>query len=162
LSPTDGTAHLLAIAGAHGDGVLLTTLCRLLLPSGILQYDHMPGRQLCRECVGAHLLPAPVFARMTPAGRRLSDAPESAPGGQPVPAPSAETGCGCPVPVLPRWARCPVDHRLHLLAHAEAVAAGLSGDGRAWCGRRIPAAGLALSGPSAGFCMACVAAGTAL
>jgi hypothetical protein len=36
----------------------------------------------------------------------------------------------------------------------------LSGQQQALCGRWIPAAGLALSGPSARFCTACVAEGT--
>lgn len=46
------------------------------------------------------------------------------------------------------------DQRLHLLAHAEAAATALSGHGRALCGWRIPAAGIPLNGPTAGFCTA--------
>jgi hypothetical protein len=82
LCPTDGKAHLLAVEGAHG--VVLTTQCGRSLPSEILQHDRLPSRQLCPECVAAYLLLAPVFARMTPAGRR-SSAPVRSPGGQPVP-----------------------------------------------------------------------------
>jgi hypothetical protein len=158
-SPHDGTVHLLAIESPHG--ALLTTPCRQSLPSGIVQHDRLPSRQLCRECVAAYLLPAAVFARLTPAGRR-SSGPVRSPGGQPVPGhPGGDLAWGCPAPPLPRWARCPLDHRLHLLAHAEAAAAALSGHGRALRGRRISAAGTPLSGPSAGFCTACVAVGTA-
>lgn len=162
LSPTDGKAHLLALNGATG--MMITTHCRQSLPSGIRQYGRLPSGQLCRECVAAYLLPAPVFARMlTPAGRR-SSGPVRSPGGQPVPPGSpVEAKCGCPAPVLPRWARCPTDHQLHLLTHAEAGAAGMTGHGRAFCGRRIPAAGLGLpanGGQSAGFCLAYVAEGT--
>lgn len=99
---------------------------------------------------------------MTPTGRRSNPAPPCrVPGGQPIPHPSStKASCGCPTPLLPRWARCPTDHRLHLLTHAEAAATGLSGQGRALCGHPIPAAGLALSDPSAGFCTACLTQGT--
>lgn len=64
---------------------------------------------------------------------------------------------------LPRWARCPVDRQLHLLAPVEAAAAaGTEGHGRAGCGRLIPAAGLTIEGrPSAGFCAACLTVGVA-
>lgn len=152
LSPNDGKVPLLAIESPHG--ALITTQCRQSLPSGILQHDRLPSRQLCRECVAAYLLPAAVFARMTPAGRR-SSGPVKSPGGQPVPDhPGGDLAWGCPSPPLPRWARCPRNQRLHPLAHAEAAATALSGHGRALCGRRIPAAGTPLSGPIAGFCTA--------
>lgn len=50
-------------------------------------------------------------------------------------------------PLPPRWTRCPTDHRPHLLTHAQAPAAALSDQGRAWCNRRIPAAGLRAGWP---------------
>lgn len=159
LCPTDGKAHLLAVEGAHG--VLLTTQCGRSLPAGILQHDRLPSRQLCPECVAAYLLPAPVFARMTPAGRR-SSGPVRSPGGQPVPHhPRGDPPCGGPAPPLPRWARYPVDRHLHLLAPLEAAAVGIEGHGRAGCGRLIPRAGLTIGGPTAGFCLGCMAVGTA-
>jgi hypothetical protein len=103
-----------------------------------------------------------VIAHKSPAGHWPGDAPTQAPGGQPVPQnPRAVAGRGCSAPVLPRWARYPADHRLHLLTHLEAANAGLTGHARALRGRRIPAAGPALWGPSAGLRLACVAAGTA-
>jgi hypothetical protein len=49
---------------------------------------------------------------------------------------------------LPRWARCPVDRHLHLLAPVEVAAAGIEGHGRAGCGRLIPRAGLTIDGGS--------------
>ncbi len=160
LCPADGKAHLLAVESAHG--VLLTTPCGRSLPSGILQHDRLPSRQLCPECVAAYLLPAPVFARLTPAGRR-SSGPVRSPGGQPVSdlAQRRTPVCGWPAPVLPRWARCPVDRHLHLLAPAEAAAAEIDGHGRAGCGRLIPRAGLTIGGPATGFCLGCMAVGTA-
>lgn len=116
------------------------------LPSGILQHDRLPSRQLCRECFAAYLLSAPVFARLTPAGRRPSAAPSESPGGQPVPHhPSGDPPCGCPAPPLPRWAWCPVDQHLHLLSPAKA--AGIGGHGRAGCGRWVPRSGLNDRGP---------------
>jgi hypothetical protein len=168
LSPTDGKAHLLAVEGANC--APLTTQCGRSLPFGVLQHDRLPSRQLCRDCFAAYLLPAPVFARMTPAGRRLN-APESAPGGQPVPDP-ADCAAGLPdnghhvadylpgAPV-PRWVQCPVDPQLHLLSPGEVAAAGGEGYGRAACGRLISAEGLTLVGPSAGMCVSCLAVGTA-
>ncbi len=53
LSPADGTAHLLAVEGPG----FITTQCRRWLPSGILRYDRLPSRHLCRGCVAAYLLP---------------------------------------------------------------------------------------------------------
>lgn len=110
------------------------------------------------------LLPDPVFARRTSAGRRLSDAPASVPGGQPIPPrcpPAAHDGPPSPQGRLPRWARYPVDQRLHLLSADEVATAGDKGHGRAACDRLIPAAGLTIKGASAGFCMGCLAVGTA-
>lgn len=150
ISPADGQGHLVAME-APG---LLTTQC---LPAGVLRYDRLPNRHLCRECVTAYLLPTAVIALMTPAGRRSNPAPSRrVPGNQPVPNPfSAEASCGCLAPMLPR---CPTDHPGHLLTQTEAAAADLFGQGgRGCCGQRIPAAGRALSGPSAGFCTACLA-----
>jgi hypothetical protein len=62
---------------------------------------------------------------------------------------------------LPRWAHCQVDQHLHLLTPAEAAAAGIEGHGRAGGGRLIPCSGLTIEGPAAGFCLGCVAVGTA-
>jgi hypothetical protein len=61
LSPTDGHAHLLAIE-APGDTVL-TTRCGQSLPTGVLRYDRLPSRHLCRDCVAAYLLPPHALAR---------------------------------------------------------------------------------------------------
>lgn len=149
LSPTDGKTHLLA---GESPGETLATQCGQPLPSGVLQHDRLPSRQLCPECFAAYLLPPdPVFARQTPAGCRLS-APESTPGGQPVP-PSCRSAAhgGDPSPrERPRWARCPADQRLHLLSADEVATAGGEGHGRAACGRLIPAAGLTIDSPPTG------------
>ncbi len=58
-----------------------------------------------------------------------------------------------------RWARCPEDGRLHLLAAAEAdVALGGGHAAGALCGIRLGAGGLTLStGPAAELCLACLA-----
>jgi hypothetical protein len=159
LCPTDGKAHLLAVEGAHG--VVLTTQCGRSLPSEILQHDRLPSRQLCPECVAAYLLLAPVFARMTPAGRR-SSAPVRSPGGQPVPhRPSGDPSAWLARAAAAALARCPVDRHLHLLAPVEAAAAGIEGHGRAGCWRLIPRSGLTIEGPAAGLCLGCMAVGTA-
>ncbi|MGH3935735.1 MAG: hypothetical protein ACRDS1_12300 [Pseudonocardiaceae bacterium] len=69
---------------------------------------------------------------------------------------------GDPVPPVPRWARCPTDHHLHLLTPGEVEAAGIEGHGRAGCGRLIPAVGLTINGAAvAGWCVSCLSAGTA-
>jgi hypothetical protein len=60
-------------------------------------------------------VPPPLFSCKTPAGRRLNR-PVPVPGGQPDPTTGAE-----PVPAA-RWARCPVDGQLHLLAAADVAA----------------------------------------
>jgi hypothetical protein len=66
-----------------------------------------------------------------------------------------------PVPAA-RWARCPVDGQLHLLAAAADVAAATAGAAyAALCGRRIPVGELTLRGSSQGLCVSCLAAGTA-
>lgn len=172
LSPTNEKAHLLAV---EGPGDYLVTQCHQPLSSDVLRHDRLPSRHLCQECFAAYLLPDPLFARQHPAGRRLSDAPESAPGGQPVLDPPATPPAIAPalpdnghhvagyVPdaPAPRWARCPVDQRLHLLSPGEVAAAGGEGHGRAACGRLISAKGLTLAGPSAGMCVGCLAVGTA-
>lgn len=143
LCPTDGTAHLLAI---HGPGLLMTQ-CGQQLPAGVLQYDRLPSRHLCQDCFTAYLLP-PAVAHKIPAARWPSN---EAPGGQSAP----------PLPP-PRWTRCPVDRRLHLLSLVEAAAAAIQGCyGRAACGRLIAAAGSTSAGPSAGMCLACLATRTA-
>jgi hypothetical protein len=103
-----------------------------------------------------------VIAHRSLAGHWSGDAPAQAPSRQAVPQnPRAVAGRECSAPVLPRWVRYPADHRPHPLTHLEAANAGLTGLGQALCGRRIPAAGLALRGPSAGLCLACVAVGAA-
>lgn len=143
ISPTDRQGHPLAMKTPE----LRTTQCRQSLPSGVLRHDRLPSRHLRRDCLAAYLLPAAAFAHITPAGRQSSPAPpRRVPGGQPVPPdPSPEASYGCPAPPLTR---------------AETATAGLSGQGQTLCGRQIPATGLALSGPSARFCAACVAEGT--
>lgn len=60
-------------------------------------------------------VPPPLFPRKIPAGRRLSGNPEPAPGGRPDPSLGARE--------RPRWARCPVDERLHLLAPVDVLLA---------------------------------------
>ncbi|HEX5348613.1 MAG TPA: hypothetical protein VFW64_16150 [Pseudonocardiaceae bacterium] len=86
---SDGTAHLPTM---QGPGLLLTG-CRRSLPSWVPQYGPMQGQRRCPACFAALLLPSGfVIDPTTPAGRQLSDAPESAPGGQPVPAPPARCG----------------------------------------------------------------------
>jgi hypothetical protein len=52
---------------------------------------------------------------------------------------------------LPRWARCPVDRQLHLLAPAQVKAAGVQG----------PRAGLTINGAPVAGGMNCLTAGTA-
>jgi hypothetical protein len=89
-------------------------------------------------------VPPPLFSCKTPAGRRLNR-PVPVPGGQPDPTTGAE-----PVPAA-RWARCPVDGQLHLLATAD-VAAVTAGDAyAALCGRWIPVGELTLRGSSQGL-----------
>jgi hypothetical protein len=102
VSPRDAKAHSLPLSD-HSP--VLQTRCGHALPAGVVVHDRLPGWQWCLPCMVAHLMPAPVSARKTPAGRRLNPAPFSVPGGQPVPAP------------VPRRARCLVDQR------------GLCGDG---------------------------------
>lgn len=111
-------------------------------------------------------VPEPRFARRAPAGRRSSDTPGSAPGGQPDPACSGESGqlsADGAVSVSsshqPRWACCPVEGQLHLLAPV-AVAVALSvGQAHALWGRYIPAAGLTLRAPGV-VCVYCLAVGS--
>lgn len=78
--PADGRAHLLANDSPGG----LVARCGHPLSRGVLQHRRLPSRYLCTTCLSAYLLPDPVFSQ-TPAGHWLRDAPESAPGGQPVP-----------------------------------------------------------------------------
>jgi hypothetical protein len=139
-----GRAHLLA--GNRLGGVPVAR-CGHLLPLEVFRHDRLPSRPLCQVCVTVLLLPDPPrFARKAPAGRWC--APESVPGGQPVSDPAELPDEGHhvagdpPGPVLvPRWARCPTDRHLHLLAPAQAQAAGIKGHGRAGCGRLIPPRG---------------------
>jgi hypothetical protein len=77
----DGRAHLLA--GDRPGGVLVAR-CGHSLSRGVLQHERLPSRYLCETCFCVYLLPESVFSR-TPAGRRLSEAPDSAPGGQSAP-----------------------------------------------------------------------------
>lgn len=88
----------------------------------------------------------PVFPTKTPAGRRSSiSAPVPAPGGQPDPGPRARISS---IEQL-RWARCPDEGRLHLLAPGDVRRATADGHARAVCGRPVPAAGLTIAnGPS--------------
>ncbi len=149
ISPTDGRTHVLLPVADH-PSEMLQARCSRLLPRGAAQHECLPGRPLCVTCLWCYLAPAPVFARHIPAGRRVRNAAEATPGGQPV-----------PVSVLPRWARCPVDQHLHLLAAAQAQAAEIQRHGRAGCGRLIPVVGLTIDGAAAGSCESCMAVGTA-
>jgi hypothetical protein len=83
-------------------------------------------------------VPAPRFPREFPAGRRSN--PQAAPDDQADP--STPTG------ERPRWARCADDEHWHLLAPTDAMLAATAGHEYALCGRRIPAEGLTLGGPS--------------
>jgi hypothetical protein len=96
ISPTDGRTHVLLPVGNRPLG-MLQARCGHLLPQGITLDECLPGLLLCVMCLWCYLVPAPAFPGTIPAGRRLRDAPESTPGGQPVPAPAL------------RWARCPRD-----------------------------------------------------
>lgn len=145
VCPTDGKAHSL-LPGNHSP--VVQARCGHSLPVGVVAHDHLPGWQWCVPCMVAHLVPAPVFARKNPGWPPVSHAPESAPGGQPVPASAL------------RWVRCPVDQHLRLLPPDEAEAAGIKGHGRAECGRLIPRPGLTIDQPPAGFCVTFVAVGT--
>ncbi|HET9253732.1 MAG TPA: hypothetical protein VFO16_00840 [Pseudonocardiaceae bacterium] len=99
VSPWDAKAHSLRLSD-HSP--VLQTRCGHALPAGVVAQDRLPGWQWCVPCLMAHLMPEPVPARKTPAGRRLNPAPFSVPGGQPVPAPAPagraawriSTGCG--------------------------------------------------------------------
>lgn len=164
LAPTDGKTHPLAV---QSPGDVVVTQRGQPLPSGMLPHDRLPSRQPCRECFAADLPPAdPVFARQPPAGRwssPISEAPDSLPSGQPVPPQclSAAHGGHPPPRGLPRWARCPVDQRLHLLSAGEVSAAAGQRHGRAACDQLIPAAGLTIQSPPEGFCVGCLDMGTA-
>jgi hypothetical protein len=96
ISPTDGRTHVLLPMGDHPRG-MLQARCGHLLPPGVTLHECLPGLLLCVRCLWCYLVSAPAFLPTIPAGRRLRDAPESTPGGQPVP------------PPIPRWARYPLD-----------------------------------------------------
>jgi hypothetical protein len=96
ISPTDGRTHVLLPVSDRPPG-MLQARCGHLLPQGVALHECLPGLRLCVTCLWCYLVPASAFPRTTPAGRRLRDAPESTPGGQPVPAPAL------------RWAPCPLD-----------------------------------------------------
>jgi len=103
-------------------------------------------------------VPDPQFPHKTPAGRRSSScpAPLPAPGGQPDPNPQATGSSGEQL----RWARCPDDDHLHLLAPADVVL-GAGGHAQAVCGQRIPAEVLTITrGPAGALCMSCVIGAT--
>lgn len=88
LTP-DGTAHLPMMQGPEFVADRVPPVAAVLVP----QYGPMQGQRRCPACFAALLLPSGfVIDPTTPAGRQLSDAPESAPGGQPVPAPPARCG----------------------------------------------------------------------
>jgi hypothetical protein len=95
ISPTDGRTHVLLPAGDCLRG-MLQARCGDLLPREVALHECLPGLLLCVRCLWCYLVPASAFPPTIPADRRLRDAPESTPGGQPVPAPA-----------LP-WARCPL------------------------------------------------------
>ena len=104
------------------------------------------------RCKVIFSVPPPQFPHKIPAGRRLSSSPAPAPRGRPFPSPGAGE--------RPRWAHCPVDERLHLLASVDVVLAATPGHAQALCGRRIPTEGLTLGGPSRALCVSCIAAAT--
>ena len=97
ICPADGRTHLLRPVGDDPSG-MLQAQCGHLLSEGVARHQRLPGLLMCVTCLWCYLVPASAFPRMVPAGHRLSDAPKSAPGGQPVAAPA---------PQSPRW--CPLD-----------------------------------------------------
>lgn len=149
ISPTDGRTHTLLPVDDRPPG-MFQARCGHLLPWEVTQHEWSQERLLCVTCLWCCLVPAPVFPRKIPAGRRLRDAPETTPGGQPVPA-----------PLPPRWARCPVDQHAHLLAPAQAAAAGIEGHRREGCGRLTPRSAVTIGNPAAALCVSCIAVGTA-
>jgi hypothetical protein len=84
ISPTDGRTHVLLPVGDHPLG-MFQARCGHLLPQGVALHECLPGLLLCVRCLWRYLVPAPAFPGTIPAGRRLRDAPESTPDGQPVP-----------------------------------------------------------------------------
>lgn len=60
-----------------------------------------------------------------------------------------------------RWARCPDLGLLHLVQPGDVTLAAAKGYAQAFCGHRIVAEGLTITGAGAGaLCMACVIAAT--
>jgi hypothetical protein len=104
------------------------------------------------RCKVIFSIPPPQFPRKIPASRRLSSSPHPLLAARPDPS----VGAG----ERPRWTRYPVDERPHLLAPVDVVLAATAGRAQALCGRRIPAEGLTLGGPSRALCVSCIAAGT--
>lgn len=92
-------------------------------------------------------VPAPQFAAI----KALAREPVS--GSGPLgPSEQPSSGAG---PL--RWARCPDEGRLHLLAPADVVVAATSRHAEALCGRALAAVGLTLThGSSEALCMTCV------
>jgi hypothetical protein len=84
ISPTDGRTHVLLPVSDRPLG-MLQARCGHLLPQGVALHECLPGLLLCVRCLWWDLVPAPAFPGTIPAGRRLRDAPESTPDGQPVP-----------------------------------------------------------------------------
>ena len=73
----------------------MVTACQRSLSDWVPYYGPVPeGQRWCPQCYAAFgLLPhLAVPLAQAPAGRRLSDAPESTPDDQPVPAMSLKTG----------------------------------------------------------------------
>ncbi len=98
-------------------------------------------------------VPDPLFATKIAAGRQSSCPVPLAPGGQPDP--NASRGASDVRPL--RWAHCPDEGRLHLLAPDEVLRATGRGHAQALCGRSVPARGLTLTDNSSGaLCLACV------
>ncbi|MGH3784293.1 MAG: hypothetical protein ACRDRO_27655 [Pseudonocardiaceae bacterium] len=129
-------------------------------------HEQPPGhRNVCTTCAAISRVPPPRFPQKLPAGRRCrSGPPLRAPGGQPD---SISAALERVVAVLrlmhpgieARWARCPVEGHLHLLAPAGVAAEGFA---YALCGRAVAADGLAVHEWSSGtHCVSCLAAGIA-
>lgn len=96
---------------------------------------------------------AAVFSRMTPAGPPVEPCPTASSSWRPA-GPRrilSEGQLWAPSTAAALRGVLPNDHRLHLLTHAEAIAAGLSGHGRTLCGALDPPCGPRVKRPLSGI-----------
>lgn len=166
LSPLDCQAHLLVCVGEHPQGALKAQCGHLMSSVVPHQPEQPPGRRSrCVTCAAISRVPPPRFPHKFPADRRSSSCPEPLPpGGQSDPLSAALERVVAVLRLVhpgiqARWALCPLDGHLHLLAPAGAAAQGF---GYALCGRAVAADGLADSEWSSGMhWVSCLAAGIA-